>query len=390
MQNPFGPRIAPTSISAISASLTVLLSLQSLSSSHGRSLVSAAGIGPAISSNFPDPGLALDTSTRTSGNGSQHGTWYAFSTQTGEINVQMASSPDFSSWTLHRGYDALPTLPAWARKPPDAGVWAPDVNQRPDGSWVMYFAAVGRAHPQKHCIGAATSPDVQGPYTPIEDPIVCELARGGNIDPNLFVDPVNNESYLVYKVDGNAIGHGGACGNTNAPVQPTPLYLQLMDPEDLTTPIGKPVYLFSNMQSFKEDGPNVERPCMVFRNNTYYLLYNARCYASPNYRIDYVSCVVGVDTHSGVLGCDWDALKAKQQLSPHHTLLRTGDTVSGTKLTAPGSMDVSPDQRRVVFHGDVNLDWFAPHRPSSVKRDRAMFAGEIDFVKSDLRITKLF
>ncbi len=62
----------------------------------------------------------------------------------------------------------------------------------------MYFAAVGRSHPQKHCIGVATSPNVSGPYAPIEEPIVCELERGGNIDPNLFIDPVNNQSYLVY------------------------------------------------------------------------------------------------------------------------------------------------------------------------------------------------
>ena len=291
---------------------------------------------------------------------------------------------------LHAGHDALPTLPDWARKTPHAGVWAPDVNRRPDGSWVMYFAAVGPSHPLKHCIGAATSPTVRGPYTPLENPIVCDLARGGNIDPNLFVDHVNNENYLIYKVDGNAIGHGGACGNTESPVVPTPLYSQLMDPQDLTTPIGEPVYLFSNKESFKEDGPNVERPCMIFRNSTYYLLYNAQCYASPHYRIDYVSCAAGVDTLTGVRGCDWDALKEKQQLSGRHTLLNTGDTISGTKLHAPGSMDVSPDQRKVVFHGDVNLEWFRPHHPNTVKSDRAMFAGEIDFVESDLRVTQLF
>ncbi|EXJ66266.1 uncharacterized protein A1O5_10418 [Cladophialophora psammophila CBS 110553] len=371
-------------IGSIAVCLTLLNSLQSHSPSQSfRVSVSAAGVGPAVAENFPDPGLALDTS-----NGSE--TWYAFSTQTGKINVRLASSRDFSNWKLHEGYDALPTTPGWARRSPHAGIWAPDVNQRPDGSWVMYFAAVGRTHPQKHCIGAATSPNVTGPYTPLDEPIVCNLPRGGNIDPNLFVDPINNENYLVYKTDGNAIGHGGACGNTKSPVVPTPLYLQLMDPQDLVTPIGQPVYLFSNANSFKEDGPNVERPCMVYRNSTYYLLYNAHCFASPQYRIDYVSCRVGVDTHTGILGCNWDALKMKQQTSKDHTLLQTGDVVSGTKFYAPGSMDVSPDQRRVVFHGDVNLEWFAPHHPHSVHRDRAMFAGEIDFVKSVLRVTQLF
>jgi hypothetical protein len=123
MVNPFRHRNksnAPISISTIAACLTIILSLQSPSSSHRGSFVSAAGVGPAISSNFPDPSLALDTST--SGNGSEHGTWYAFSTQTGKINVQLGSSPDFFNWTLHEGYDALPTLPSWAREPPHAGV----------------------------------------------------------------------------------------------------------------------------------------------------------------------------------------------------------------------------------------------------------------------------
>ena len=371
-------------ISAVASCLTLILSLQSPSLSP-RSFIasaSAAAVGPVISANFPDPGLALDAK-----NGIE--TWHAFSTQTGKINVQVASSPDFSNWTLRDGYDALPILPGWAREPPHAGIWAPDVNKRRDGSWVMFFSAAGIAHPERHCIGAATSLTVEGPYTPVQDPIVCELTRGGNIDPNLFVDPVNNQSYLVYKVDGNAIGHGGACANSNVPVEPTPLYLQLMDPQTLTIPVGDPVYLFSNKNSFKEDGPNIERPCMTFRKNTYYLLYNAQCFASPEYRIDYVSCVVGVDTHSGLLGCNWDQLKSKQR-SGHHTLLHTGDSVSGTTLYAPGSMDVSADHQKVVFHGDINLTWFQPHKPHTVKRDRAMFAGAISFSNSKLSVTKLF
>ena len=61
-------------------------------------------------------------------------------------------------------------------------------------------------------------------------------------------------------------------------------------------------------------------------------------------------------------------------------------------MLCPGQSDLkmSPDQKRVVFHGDVNLDWFYPHRPHTIHRDRAMFAGEIDFVKSELRVTQLF
>ncbi|KAK5442012.1 hypothetical protein LTS15_011059 [Exophiala xenobiotica] len=351
-------------------SLAVLLQLALATDVHGA----------AISTNFPDPCLAL----------ADDGTWYAFSTQTETINIQLASSPDFKRWNLHDGYDALPVLPTWAREYPHAAVWAPDVNPRPDGTWVMYFAALTKSQPRKHCIGAATSPNVTGPYTPLETTLVCDLPGGGNIDPNLFQDPINGQAYLIYKTDGNTIGHGGACGNTNDPVAPTPLHLQLLNATDLVTTIGDPIYLFSNMGDLKQDGPNVERPCLVFQESTYYLLYNAQCYAELNYRVDFVSCAIGIDTNTGILGCDWKALKKEQQTWGNRTLVKTGTSVSGFTLHAPGSMDVSPDQHKIVFHGDINLEWFRPDHPRDMHRDRAMYAGEIDFVDGSLRVVELF
>ena len=109
----------------------------------------------------------------------------------------------------------------------------------------------------------------------------------------------------MYKVDGNTIGHGGACGNTKAPIAPTPIYLQRYSGVDLVTPIGDPVFLINNLENggFKYDGPNTERPSIAYRNGTYYLLYNTHCYADPAYRIDYISCINGVDTHTGIAGC---------------------------------------------------------------------------------------
>ncbi|KAI1609488.1 glycosyl hydrolase [Exophiala viscosa] len=335
--------------------------------------------GAAISTNFPDPTLAL----------APNGIWYAFSTQSGHINIQLASSPDFEQWTLRAEYDALPVLPGWARLPPDAGVWAPDVNQRPDGTWVMYFAAVGTTHPRKHCIGAAVSPNVTGPYTPLQTTLVCDLPGGGNIDPNLFQDPITGKDYLVYKTDGNAIGHGEACSNGVDPIVPTPLHLQLLNSTDLVTPIGDPIYLFSNSAL---DGPNIERPCILYQDSTYFVIYNSQCYTDLTYHISYVSCNVGLDTTvtKGIAGCDWRALKQKQQTIADRTLLKTNDSISGSTLYAPGSMDVGPDQHKIVFHGDINLAWFEPNRPVTLHRDRAMYAGEIDFDGSSLRVTKLF
>ena len=75
--------------------------------------------GPVIASNFQDPSVV-----------ESGGTWYAYAGVNGNppgINVLVATSTDFSTWTVRSGYDALPKLPSWAASPPH--VWAPDVTQ---------------------------------------------------------------------------------------------------------------------------------------------------------------------------------------------------------------------------------------------------------------------
>lgn len=82
-----------------------------------------------------------------------------------------------------------------------------------DGSFVMYYSASTVKDKSKHCVGAATSKNVLGPYTPIgSEPLFCDLSIGGAIDAAGFKD--GNQRYVVYKVDGNSLGNGGACMNT--------------------------------------------------------------------------------------------------------------------------------------------------------------------------------
>ena len=69
--------------------------------------------GPVITSDFPDPAFI-----------NVGGTYYAFATSNGKTNVQMATSPDFDTWTVTGG-DALPNIPSWST----GTVWAPDVIQ---------------------------------------------------------------------------------------------------------------------------------------------------------------------------------------------------------------------------------------------------------------------
>ena len=73
--------------------------------------------GPVLTANFPDPSVL-----RASGR------YYGFATRTPQIHVQVAEATDFTSWTLHRDYDAMPEVPEWVYlELPE--IWSPDVSQ---------------------------------------------------------------------------------------------------------------------------------------------------------------------------------------------------------------------------------------------------------------------
>jgi len=75
--------------------------------------------GAVITVDFPDPALVKANNQ-----------WYAFGTQSTfdnkNIHIQVASSSDFNSWSLHSGQDALPNLPGWVDQS-NPLVWAPDI-----------------------------------------------------------------------------------------------------------------------------------------------------------------------------------------------------------------------------------------------------------------------
>lgn len=70
----------------------------------------------ALNDNFPDPSL-IQTSD---------GNYYAYGTTGNGVNAQVATSSDFTTWTLQSGVDALPgPFPSWVASSPS--IWAPDV-----------------------------------------------------------------------------------------------------------------------------------------------------------------------------------------------------------------------------------------------------------------------
>lgn len=285
-------------------------------------------VGPLMPNDFPDPGVIY-----------VDGVMYGFATTNKEpderalIRVQMATSSDNQTWTFLDHVDALPRVGRWQT---GRHVWAPDVVRLPNKTFVLYYTDELVSSPGHHCIGAATSESVLGPYQPLDKPIACPDAKttGGAIDPDGFLDPSTNKRYIVYKIDGNSLGHGGACNNMVAPMRATPIMLQQVSAEDGVTRIGAPTQILDRDDL---DGPLVEAPVLAVsirpNHRVYFLLYSANCFTTPLYNVAYA-------TATDIRG---------PYVKAGRPLLVTGDA----GLVAPGGMDLLADSHMIVFHGHL-------------------------------------
>ncbi|KAG6901592.1 hypothetical protein C0995_010263 [Termitomyces sp. Mi166 len=274
---------------------------------------------PVISSNFPDPSILWVASEKT---------WFAFATNSGGINVQIATSSNFNTWAV-TGQDALPTVGAWVDKANPA-VWAP----MSDNSFVLYYAATSAQDPTAHCVGVATSANVRGPYTPLADSFACHLDEGGAIDAAGHHHP-DGSRYVVYKVDGNNRGNGGSCNNGVAPIKSTPIMLQQVAADGYTK-IGNEVQILDRDDG---DGPLIEAPSLISVNGVWFLFFSSGCFAEKTYDLSYAYATNVTGPYT----------KARAPIAP---LLVTGKD----GLNAPGSACAIADGSKLVFHAWLGND----------------------------------
>ncbi|GAB1314076.1 hypothetical protein MFIFM68171_04286 [Madurella fahalii] len=307
-------------------------------------ITKASAKTPLLPFNFPDPCIIQDPST---------GLWYAFAT--GSLapnssstfkNIQAAQAPSpLGPWTYLAAADPLPHPGPWTSGP-GSQTWAPSVQHLPQAdppTFVLYYSGqLAGADAAFHCIGAATSTtgSVLGPYAPLPAPLACPLARGGAIDPAGFVDPPSGRRYLLYKVDGNALGGGGECNNGVEPRRQTPIVLQEVDTAGGIALVGDPVVVLDRAE---EDGALVEAPELVYvpaaegeggGKGTYVLFYSNHCWDGPEYSVNYAVA---------------KEINGPYRRSEDGPLIRTGD---GFNITAPGGAGVVPGGEWVLFHGD--------------------------------------
>ena len=209
---------------------------------------------PVTQSDFADPELLRVGKT-----------YYAYSTNTGGVDVPVSSSGDLVHWqTLG---NALPVLPRWAS---GGNTWAPSV-MAVTGGYRLYFTA-RHTDSGRQCIGVAASKTPTGPFVSASNtPLVCQLDEGGSIDAQGFTD-VGGQHYLYWKGDGN-------CCNLL-----TGLWVQRLAADGLTLS-GKPKDLLYNGALW--EGNLIEAPSVYRHAGKYYLFYSAAAWDSDTYAVGY-------------------------------------------------------------------------------------------------------
>ena len=227
---------------------------------------------PVFTQNFPDAFVL------------PHGSEFiAYSTNDGP-NVPVAFSKDLVHWSFAsdpqspgKQLDALPKLGSWAKR---GFTWAPEVLQLGD-HYLLYYSASDRRK-DAQCIGVAVAANPMGPFVDNNgDPIVCQSALGGSIDPDAFRDS-DGKLYLYFKNDGNRV-HAR-----------TSLWGQPVSPDGLSV-VGAPTELLKDDQGWEERV--VEAPSMVRSPAGYELFFSGGFFGwnpeegglSP-YAMGYASC----------------------------------------------------------------------------------------------------
>jgi hypothetical protein len=216
----------------------------------------------SIGQDFPDPSVLV-----------VGGMYYAYSTNTGGQNIPVMYSTDLSNWSP--SVDALPKLPGWARW---GRTWAPAVVAEP-GVYRMYYSPTD-ADSGRQCISVAVAASPEGPFQDTSSaPLVCQLDRGGSIDPYVFSDLTG--SYLIWKSEDNAFH------------RPTNIWARRLDPQTGGfVPDAATVRLLTRDAHWQ--APSLEGPAMIVNDGIHYLFYGANAWDSAGSGIGYATCLTAL------------------------------------------------------------------------------------------------
>lgn len=279
---------------------------------------------PVWTRSFPDPFL-LQVGT----------TFYAYGTDGDLGQVQLISSTDLVRWSAIG--DALGSAPTWAQS---NDVWAPAVTQLDPTSFVLYASYVNTST-GKRCVGAATASTPSGPFQGAPPKLVCDDARGGVIDPSVFVS--GSTRYLLWKTEG-VVGDNA---------EPPSVFSQPLATDGLSL-TGSPARVFKSEQPW--EGTLVENPSMISDGSRTYLFYSGNEWQSSSYAIGWAAC-------AGPQGpC----------IAPPNRPLMTSEP----GLYGPGGGAVFRDDEGIWM---ALAAWTDPTRTSGATGQRALFLRRVRF-----------
>jgi len=142
------------------------------------------------------------------------------------------------------------------------------------GRHVLYYSVRHRAS-GRQCISRAVASRPEGPFLDgSSGPLVCQLDRGGSIDPSTFVDG-DGRAYLLWKSEDETVG--GRATLWAAPLSADGLSLA-----------GRPSALLRAEQAWEHG--TVEGPAMVRAGGAVHLLYSGSSWNRADYGVAHARC----------------------------------------------------------------------------------------------------
>lgn len=266
-----------------------------------------------------DPGVFKDSD----------GTYYLYSTGNG---FPAFSSKDLVNWNYEKR-----VFTGINRKWAKIDFWAPEVFKYNDKYYLTYTAAVTPTSPKR--IGLAVSDSALGPFVDVSDkPFYQQNETRGTIDSHFFIDD-DKKVYMYYTCD-LSVEYSPAASKRRSEIWVVEVA------RDLSTPVGIPKMLTHPEQpwEFNPDKNSYwnEGVEMVKHNKTYYLMFSANCFCSPEYGIGYATS----DSPTGPF--------VKSTDNP--ILSRKG--VPGVSGTGHHAVVLSPDGSEIfcIYHSHLNIN----------------------------------
>lgn len=158
--------------------------------------------------------------------------------------------------------------------------WAPEVIHY-KGKYIMHYSARWKKNNSLR-IGVAVADSPLGPFKDIGNKPMFDLGYAA-IDGHVFIDN-DDKKYLYFSKD--------CSENISKGNHESHLYVVMLS-EDLLTIVSEPVFLMKAQQQWEtlsgKEWTWNEGPCVIKKNNMYFLMYSANYFASKYYSLGYAT-----------------------------------------------------------------------------------------------------